>query len=236
MKSKRRVRNRTKVRFWPRRETLKDIIAEEQAKRDPINLSDFVLTDAMKEVLRLGTSFAPTPTRPIDPYHLYVDFQRWADNLIINLTNLIRIRGMILSRNHGISPQTCLTDRPRMLMMQQKHSFLSVMKAYLTQIIEEKLMTILPQFKGMHWRNWWILFRIMESSWGLKTRAQDLCLTRSQIMMLHCWRISMMLTARYDKLDNNPLPHIIARWKPLQRDGMMNWMTFIQISGTGSQV
>ena len=104
----------------------------------------------MKEVLRLGTSFAPTPTRPIDPYHLYVDFQRWADNLIINLTNLIRIRGMILSRNHGISPQTCLTDRPRMLMMQQKHSFLSVMKAYLTQIIEEKLMTILPQFMGMH--------------------------------------------------------------------------------------
>ena len=163
MKSKRRVRNRTKVRFWPRRETLKDIIAEEQAKRDPINLSDFVLTDAMKEVLRLGTSFAPTPTRPIDPYHLYVDFQRWADNLIIYLTNLIRIRGMILSRNHGISPQTCLTDRPRMLMMQQKHSFLSVMKAYLTQIIEEKLMTILPQFMGMHWRNWWILFRIMES-------------------------------------------------------------------------
>ena len=145
MKSKRRVRNRTKVRFWPRRETLKDIIAEEQAKRDPINLSDFVLTDAMKEVLRLGTSFAPTPTRPIDPYHLYVDFQRWADNLIIHLTNLIRIRGMILSRSHGTSPQT---DGPREQMMRLKHSFLSVTSSYLIRTIVDVLMTILQRNRG----------------------------------------------------------------------------------------
>ena len=60
---------------------MEEIIESEQEKRDPINLTDFVLTDAMKEVLRLGATFAPTPTQQIDTYKLYIDFQRWADNL-----------------------------------------------------------------------------------------------------------------------------------------------------------
>ena len=41
------------VKFGPRRETMKEIIEAEQKKRDPINLSDFVLTEPMKEVLCL---------------------------------------------------------------------------------------------------------------------------------------------------------------------------------------
>ena len=65
----------------PKAETLKDIIEEEQAKRDPINLTDFEITDDMKKVLRLGSTFAPTPTKPIDLYGLYVDFNKWADRL-----------------------------------------------------------------------------------------------------------------------------------------------------------
>ena len=35
----------------------------------------------MKEVLRLGATFAPTLTQQIDTYNLYIDFQMWADNL-----------------------------------------------------------------------------------------------------------------------------------------------------------
>ena len=69
------------VKEGPENETLKDIIEEEQAKRDPINLTDFVLTEEMKKVLRLGATFAPTPTRPLDLYSLYVDFNKWADRL-----------------------------------------------------------------------------------------------------------------------------------------------------------
>ena len=69
------------VKFGPQRETMKEIIEAEQKKRDPINLSDFVLTEPMKEVLRLGATFAPTPTQQIDTYKLYIDFQKWADNL-----------------------------------------------------------------------------------------------------------------------------------------------------------
>ena len=65
----------------PENETLKDIVNDEQAKRDPINLTDFVLTEDMKRVLRLGATFAPTPTKPIDLYSLYVDFNKWADRL-----------------------------------------------------------------------------------------------------------------------------------------------------------
>ena len=53
------------VKFGPRRETMKEIIEAEQKKRDPINLSDFVLTEPMKEVLRLGATFAPTSTQQI---------------------------------------------------------------------------------------------------------------------------------------------------------------------------
>ena len=75
-------RGRAKVvKEGPANETLKDIIEEEQSKRDPINLSDFVLTEDMKKVLRLGATFAPTPTKPIDLYGLYVDFNKWADRL-----------------------------------------------------------------------------------------------------------------------------------------------------------
>ena len=74
-------RNRKKVvKYVPKAETLKDIIADEKAKRDPINLTDFVITDDMKEVLLLGATFAPTPTRPIDLYSLYVDFNKWAED------------------------------------------------------------------------------------------------------------------------------------------------------------
>ena len=69
------------VRFGPRRETLKDIIEVEQAKREPINLTDFQLTGPMKEVLSLGATFAPTPKLPIDIYGLYVSFHKWAENL-----------------------------------------------------------------------------------------------------------------------------------------------------------
>ena len=78
-----RVRRRRKVvnRYGPRREALKDIIEAEQAKRDPINLTDFVPTEDMKSVLRLGATFAPTPTQPINIYKLYLDFHKWADNL-----------------------------------------------------------------------------------------------------------------------------------------------------------
>ena len=77
----RRRRRKKKVKFGPRNETLKDIIEVEQSKRDPINLTDFELTDDMKEVLRLGATFAPTPTQPTNFYGLYVDFHKWADNL-----------------------------------------------------------------------------------------------------------------------------------------------------------
>ena len=74
---KRKKKRKKDARYYgPRRETLKDIIEVEQAKRDPINLTDFVLTDSMKEVLRLGATFAPTPTQPIDTYSLYIDFQK----------------------------------------------------------------------------------------------------------------------------------------------------------------
>ena len=76
-----RKRGKKKAKFGPRQETLQDIIEVEQAKRDPINLTDFVLTDGMKDVLRLGASFAPTPTQPANLYGLYVDFHKWADNL-----------------------------------------------------------------------------------------------------------------------------------------------------------
>ena len=78
-----RVRRRRKnvTRYGPAREALKDIIEAEQAKRDPINLTDFELTEDMKDVLRLGATFAPTPTQPINIYKLYVDFNKWADNL-----------------------------------------------------------------------------------------------------------------------------------------------------------
>ena len=73
---------------------MEEIIESEQEKRDPINLTDFVLTDAMKEVLRLGATFAPTLTQQIDTYNLYIDFQRWADNLRWQSKSscLIRIR------------------------------------------------------------------------------------------------------------------------------------------------
>ena len=69
------------TKYGPRNETLKDIIEVEQSKRDPINLTDFVLTDDMKDDLRLGATFAPTPTQPTNFYGLYVDFHKWADNL-----------------------------------------------------------------------------------------------------------------------------------------------------------
>ena len=68
------------MKYVPKAETLKDISADEQAKRDPINLTDFVITDDMKEVLLLGATFAPTPTRPIDLYSLYVDFNKCAED------------------------------------------------------------------------------------------------------------------------------------------------------------
>ena len=50
-------------------------------KRNPINLTDLVLTEPVKEVLRMGANFAPTPTRPVDLYNHYIDFHRWAEHL-----------------------------------------------------------------------------------------------------------------------------------------------------------
>ena len=71
---------------------MEEIIESEQEKRDPINLTDFVLTDSMKEVLHLSATFASTPTQQIDTFKLYIDFQRGADNLrwhhLFNKSNL----------------------------------------------------------------------------------------------------------------------------------------------------
>ena len=92
-KLRRRVKKRRYVvKFGPRRETMEEIIESKQEKRDPINLTDFVLTDSMKEVLRLSATFASTPTQQIDTFKLYIDFQRGADNLrwhhLFNKSNL----------------------------------------------------------------------------------------------------------------------------------------------------
>ena len=78
---RRRTKKKKVVYFGPKQETLQDIIEVEQKKRDPINLTDFVITEDMKSVLRLGATFAPSPTRPVDVYSLYVDFHKWAERL-----------------------------------------------------------------------------------------------------------------------------------------------------------
>ena len=58
-----------------------NIIKEELAKRDPINESDVLLTNPMKEVARLSKKFCPMPRGPVDTYDMFWSFERFARNL-----------------------------------------------------------------------------------------------------------------------------------------------------------
>jgi hypothetical protein len=75
---RRRVRQK-ELRRDRDREAMEQIELELQ-KRDPINESGLVITDAMKEITRLSAKFCPMPKGPVDTYDLFLAFENFSSN------------------------------------------------------------------------------------------------------------------------------------------------------------
>ena len=79
IRQQRRRTRRKEERLNRDRET-REQMELELKKRDPINESDLVITDGMKEVTRLSAKFCPMPKGPVNTYDLFLAFERFASN------------------------------------------------------------------------------------------------------------------------------------------------------------